>query len=267
MNQHVMRAETVLTVRQSDGRTLPQLLRDNAQVYGSQPALKSKRAGIWQAKTWLEIHRDVTLIARGLAALGLAQGEVLAFISENIEEQFVFELAALSLGAITVSVYPDASVDELGYVLEHSGAAMVVGEDQEQIDKIIECPPRLSTLRAVIHIDPRGLWNYNDARLISISHLKQLAVSFEDAAWVDRQISKAVQSDVAVYCYTSGTTGRPDLAQGSTECRLLTQSRLPACPPPSASRRCAAKMPALVSARTLSASLTPRRANTLSARS
>jgi long-chain acyl-CoA synthetase len=137
MNSHVMRAELVRAARQSDGRTLPQLLRDNAQVYGDEPALKSKRAGIWRTKTWQDIYQEVTFIARGLAALGLGRGEVLAFISENIEEQFVFQLAALSLGAITVSVYPDASVEELAYVLEHSGAAMAVGEDQEQVDKIL----------------------------------------------------------------------------------------------------------------------------------
>ena len=212
MNQHVMRAEMVHTSRQSDGRTLPQLLRDNAQIYGGRTALKSKRAGIWQAKTWQEIHEDVTLIARGLAALGLARGEVIAFISENIEEQFVFELAALSIGAVTVSVYPDASVDELAYVLEHSGAAMVIGEDQEQVDKIVECGTRLPAVRVVIYLDPRGLWNYDDGRLTSVSRLKQLAVPFEDAAWVDREISRALQSDVAVYCYTSGTTGRPKAA-------------------------------------------------------
>jgi len=200
MNQHVMRAEMVRTPRQSDGRTLPQLLRDNAQAYGSRPALKSKRAGIWRTKTWQEIYQEVTLTARGLAALGLARGEVLAFISENIEEQFVLELAALSLGAITVSVYPDASVDELAYVLEHSGAAMVVGEDQEQVDKIVECLMHQPAIRTVIYIDPRGLWNYDDTSLTSVSRLRELATSFEDAAWVHREISKAAQSDVAAYC-------------------------------------------------------------------
>ena len=80
MTSHVMRAEMVRATRQSDGRTLPQLLRDNSQVYGNRPALKSKRLGIWRTRTWLEIYFEVTFTARGLAALGLARGEVLAFI-------------------------------------------------------------------------------------------------------------------------------------------------------------------------------------------
>ena len=212
MTGHVLRAEMVRAPRQSDGRTLPQLLRDNAEAYGTMTALKSKRAGIWRTKTWQDIYGEVLLVARGLAALGLKRGEVLAFISENIEEQFVFELAALAIGAIAVSVYPDASVEELAYVLEHSSAAMVVGEDQEQVDKTIECLARQTSIRAVIYVDPRGLWNQSDARLTSVSRLRELAASFEDADWVDREISKGLQSDVAVYCYTSGTTGRPKAA-------------------------------------------------------
>jgi long-chain acyl-CoA synthetase len=212
MNRPVMRAETVQTPRQSDGRTLPQLLKANAENYSNRPALKSKRAGTWKTKTWQQTYQEVLLVARGLAALGLRRGEVLAFISENIEEQFVYQLAALSLGAISVSVYPDASADELCYALEHSGAAMAVGQDQEQVDKIMECLAAASGIRVVIYIDRRGLWNYADKRLVDASKLPELATQFEDAGWVDREIAKGVQSDVAVYCYTSGTTGRPKAA-------------------------------------------------------
>jgi len=212
MNRPVMRAELVQTPRQSDGRTLPQLLKANAETYSNRPALKSKRAGTWKAKTWQQTCQEVSLTARGLAALGLCRGEVLAFISENIEEQFVYQLAALSLGAITVSVYPDASADELAYALEHSGATMAVGQDQEQVDKILECLTAASGIRVVIYIDRRGLWNYADTRLVAASRLLELAAQFEDAGWVDREIAKGAQSDVAVYCYTSGTTGRPKAA-------------------------------------------------------
>jgi long-chain acyl-CoA synthetase len=212
MTGHVLRAEMVHATRQSDGRTLPQLLRDNAEAYGTTTALKSKRAGIWRTKTWQDIYREVALIARGLAALGLKRGEVLAIISENIEEQFFFELAVLAIGGIAVSVYPDASVEELAYVLEHSGAAIVAGEDQEQVDKTVACLARQTSIRAVIYVDPRGLWNPSDARLTSVSRLRELAASFEDADWVDREISKGLQGDVSVYCYTSGTTGRPKAA-------------------------------------------------------
>ena len=132
-------APIVKDKRCSKGKTLPQLLQSNAAEFADTPAVKSKRAGIWRSKSWSMLFDEVRLTARGLAACGLNRGDVLAFISENIEEQMIMQLAALSLGAITISVYPDATVDELEYIILNSGAVMIMGEDQEQVDKVLQC--------------------------------------------------------------------------------------------------------------------------------
>ena len=211
MTRHLFRAELVETVRKAEGRTLPQLLRDNAREFGDRIGLKSKRAGIWHGRSWAWMLQEVRLHARGLAALGLSRGEVLAFISENVEEQYLLELAALSIGAIAVSVYPDATADELGYALSHSGAVMVIGEDQEQVDKILACV-EASSVRRIVYLNGRGLWNYADPRLVSLKSLADMARTHQDDAWVDGEIAAGNASDVAVYCYTSGTTGRPKAA-------------------------------------------------------
>ncbi|WP_374633577.1 long-chain fatty acid--CoA ligase [Ferrovibrio sp.] len=205
----ILRATPVKDTRMAAGRTLPQLLRDRVREFGSRPAIRSKRAGIWRNRDWNDVNRLVRLCARGLAASGLKRGEVLALVSENLEEQFLLELGALCLGARTVSAYPDASVDELGYLLEHSEAAMVVGEDQEQIDKILTIMPRAPAIRAVFHIDGRGLWDYKVAALLSLETLLERGATHRDDAWLDAEIDLGQQEDVAVYCYTSGTTGRP----------------------------------------------------------
>lgn len=204
-----IRATPVEDARTAAGRTLPQLLRDRAREFADEPAIRSKRAGIWRNRNWSEVNRLVRLCARGLAASGLQRGEVLALVSENMEEQFLLELGALCLGARTVSAYPDASVDELGFLLEHSEAAMVVGEDQEQIDKILAIMPRAPAIRAVFHIDGRGLWEYKEPALASLESLLERGAEYIDDAWLDAEIDKGRQADVAVYCYTSGTTGRP----------------------------------------------------------
>lgn len=212
MTRHVLRAEQIVTPRRSEGRSLPQMLAANAQEFAARVALKSKRAGIWQTRTWISVYDETRLLARGLAALGLQRGEVLALVSENIEEQYLLELAALSLGAITVSIYPDATADELGYALGHSRAAMVVGEDQEQVDKILNCLDSAPSIRNVVYIDGRGLWNYAQPQLVSLATLRERAAGHESDAFVDAEIARGKATDVAVYCYTSGTTGRPKAA-------------------------------------------------------
>ncbi|MDQ8727464.1 AMP-binding protein [Bradyrhizobium sp. LHD-71] len=212
MSLAALKAEHVATERQSQGRTLPQILRDNANEFGERTALKSKRAGIWHTRSWEWVYDRVKCSARGLAALGLQRGEVLAIISENVEEQYLLELAAHAIGAITVSVYPDATADELGYALTHARAAMVVGEDQEQVDKILGCMTAATHVRRIIYFDGRGLWNYAEPKLVAIKTLLDAGNGHRDDAWVSGEIAAGAARNIAVYCYTSGTTGRPKAA-------------------------------------------------------
>lgn len=204
-----IRAVPVDDKRTAQGRTLPQLLRDRAREFPGHDAVVSKRAGVWRRRDWSDVMQQVRQYARGLAASGLGRGEVLALVSENLEEQFLLQLAALCLGARVVAAYPDASADELGYLLNHAQAVMVVGEDQEQIDKILAVMPQAPAIRTVVHIDGRGLWDYDAAVLMPIAALLEAGRSFRDDAWLDSEIDRGRQEDVAVYCYTSGTTGRP----------------------------------------------------------
>lgn len=209
---HQFRAAPVDDPRTSRGRTLPQLLRDRARDNGDADAIRSKRAGVWRGHSWRVLSEQARRCALGLAAAGLKRGEVLALITENREEQVVLQLGALCIGARTVCAYPDASNDEFGFILDHSEAVMVAGEDQEQIDKILEILPLTPRLRAIFYIDDRGLWNYEQPLLKSVEAMVAGGDGHQDQAWLDAEIDKASQSDVAVYCYTSGTTGRPKAA-------------------------------------------------------
>jgi long-chain acyl-CoA synthetase len=205
----VLRAVPVEDPRVSRGRTLPQLLRDQARDHGGRTAIRSKRAGVWRSLGWREVNHRVRRYAVGLAAAGLKRGEVIAFITENCEEQFMLQFAALSIGARTVCSYPDASIDELGFLLEHSGSVMLVGQDQEQIDKVLALPQEATQLRAVFYIEADGLWNYDVPQLAPLASILERDNSSTDDKWLDAEIDAQNQTDVAVYCYTSGTTGRP----------------------------------------------------------
>jgi long-chain acyl-CoA synthetase len=208
----VLRAVPVDDARVSRGRTLPQLLRDQARDRGTSVAIRSKCAGIWRGLDWNEVNRQVRRYAIGLAAVGLQRGEVIAFVTENCEEQYMLQIAALCIGARTVCSYPDASVDELGFLLEHSGSVMLVGQDQEQIDKVLALPCGATKLRRIFYIEDDGLWNYDAPELAPLASILERGEGFADDAWLDVQIDAQAQSDVAVYCYTSGTTGRPKAA-------------------------------------------------------
>lgn len=202
-------APKVALPRSSRGRTLPKLLRDNARDMPSAVAIRSKRNGIWRSTDWASLYAQVCKTAAALERLGLKSGQVICLISENRPEAWITQMAAVSLGAIATNVYPDAAREELAFVLQHSGACFALGEDQEQIDKILESGAAAETLERIVYIDRRGLWDYDDPRLIELSHACK---DITDTTFVTERISAAASGDVAVYCYTSGTTGKPKAA-------------------------------------------------------
>jgi long-chain acyl-CoA synthetase len=208
----VLRAVPVDDPRVSGGRTLPQLLRDRARDSDAGIAIRSKRAGVWRSLGLREVNQRVRRYAAGLAAAGLKRGEAIAFITENCEEQFMLQFAALSIGARTVCSYPDASIDELRFLLIHSGSVMLVGQDQEQVDKALAILPEAPELRTIFHIEGDGLWNYDAPQLAPLASILERGKDSTDDAWLDAEIDAQNQTDIAVYCYTSGTTGRPKAA-------------------------------------------------------
>jgi len=208
MSATLHRAVPVEDARTSRGRTLPQMLRDRAKESSGTVAIRSKRFGVWRGWTWGEINAAVRRYALGLAEAGIARGEVVAIVAENREEQFMLQLGALSIGARTACAYPDSVADEIGFLLEHSDAAIVIAEDQEQVDKVLALQRRLPNLRGIYYIEPRGLWHYDAPQLAPLTALEKHGTE-ADERWLDAAIDAAAQSDVAVYCYTSGTTGRP----------------------------------------------------------
>ena len=88
--------------------TFPHLLLSHATQRPTAPALREKEFGIWQTWTWADVARDVRHLACGLAALGLARGQNLAFVSDNRPNVYMGFAAVQSLGAVPIPLYQDA---------------------------------------------------------------------------------------------------------------------------------------------------------------
>src|SRR5881392_180922 len=186
--------------------TFPKLLIKNAERMASRTALREKKLGIWHETSWTAYRDDVRDFALGLLGLGVGRGDKVAILGDNRPFWVCAELAAQSIGAASVGLYQDSNLNEVAYVIDHCDAKVVVAEDQEQVDKILEMIGRLPKILAVVYDDPRGLRSYKHPLLMSLDSLKERGRAV-DPALFDTSVRAGNGEDLALICYTSGTTG------------------------------------------------------------
>jgi long-chain acyl-CoA synthetase len=191
--------------------TLPALLRRNAATIGTRPAVREKDRGIWRTFTWAQYYEEVRDLTLGLAAHGFKRGDKLSVIGDNRPRLYWAQLAAQSLGGIAVPVFQDSIASELAYVFAHAEVSVIVAEDQEQVDKVLSLKDQLPSLKLLVYDDPRGMRNYDSPLLRSFEEVQAAGrtLGFERAGYVEGEIDKGAPDDIALFAYTSGTTGRP----------------------------------------------------------
>lgn len=195
--------------------TIPKLVRSRAAEYGNrQIAMRKKDYGIWNEYTWEDVYEHVKNVANGLLALGFEKGDKVTIIGDNDPEWLWAEWAAQSLGGAAVGVYIDCIASEVKYYVEHSDSTFVFARDQEQVDKILEIYDQLPRLTKVIYWDERGLWFEDTSKAIDIKVLEETGQEYaqEHPDVFDELLSQGKADDIAVFCYTSGTTGQPKAA-------------------------------------------------------
>src|SRR5699024_5286577 len=146
-------------------------------------------------------------------------------------EWLIAELAAQSLGAAVVGIYPTSIGSELTHVLAVSRARVVVAEDQEQVDKLLAMDPDPADGVLVEHIvfyDPHGLEQYDHPMLREFTAVEDAGREFGAGReeWLDEEIARSEPEALAVICTTSGTTSKPKLAELSHANLLSMAQRL-----------------------------------------
>jgi long-chain acyl-CoA synthetase len=191
--------------------TLPQFLLKNAREHPTAPALREKEKGIWQEWSWAEYAARVRAFALGLVGLGFGRDDKLAILSDNRPPVYAAMVAAQAVGGVPVPVFQDAIAREIQYVIDHADAKIVFAEDQEQVDKILDLKGSLPKVTRVIYEDPKGLRHYTDPLLMSLTKLEELGrkLDGERPGLFEELVRSTKPQDVALICYTSGTTGTP----------------------------------------------------------
>ncbi len=152
----------------------------------------------WTAKQTAE---QVRAVAKGLVACGVEPGERVALMAHTGLDWMIADLAILSAGAVTVPVYETSSAEQLGWILEDSGAVVVIVESDDLRALHATVADRAPACRHVFTIEPLD-------DLPGLDRLAELGALVDDGE-IDRRVMALGPDDLATVIYTSGTTGRP----------------------------------------------------------
>ena len=204
-------------------------------LYGQQPpeiepghrnALDMFRAGLAQEPdgvavryfdgvlTRAELDAQSDALASGLLAHGVAPGDRVAAYLQNVPQFLVVLLAAWKAGAVMVSVNPMSRARELTYLLEDSGARVLVSLESLYDEVARDVVPG-SAVELVLTTSELEHQTRHDPRLFAGVERRRHEGTADLAAFIDEhrgQVPPPVTlgpEDVAFLTYTSGTTGVP----------------------------------------------------------
>ncbi|MCB9797871.1 MAG: AMP-binding protein [Alphaproteobacteria bacterium] len=189
--------------------TLPGLLAQRAAEHPARVAIREKRLGLWQERSWADYWRAVQISGRALQALGVQPGEAVAILSDNRPEWIYSDLGAQLIGARAVGIYQTNPADDVAYIVNHSGAKVLIVEDQEQLDKALEIREQIPGVEVVLLIDPKGSRGVDDPRLRHWAPVQAEGERLLSADWGAERLAALDPEAPTMVVYTSGTTGPP----------------------------------------------------------
>jgi fatty-acyl-CoA synthase len=172
------------------------LLERAADVFADKIAISYRDRQL----TYRQFKETSTRVGRALLASGIGPGDRVAYLMPNLPEMLIAHVAVPLVGAMLVAINTRLSGTEISYILEHSGASLLVA-DSELLPAVASHLSDLPHLREVVVADdigagiPEGTTSYQE--FLSRGSDEPLEYRVDDE---HRPIS---------INYTSGTTGRP----------------------------------------------------------
>ena len=169
---------------------LAQDLSEKAQTFGPKTAIQFNN----QRTSFSELDRHVKKAAEVLISFNIRKGDRVAFLLPKGLHFIEYYLAALSLGAIALPLNPAYRAEEISYFLSDSECSLVILD----VEKKVELESALSQIPGleVLVVDQKI------SKIFSHTPLSKESPIEKGLSYPTRG------EDVAMLCYTSGTTGR-----------------------------------------------------------
>lgn len=205
----VLSAAPTTSTSASDA-TVVRRFRTRVESQPDRPALRHHTGEGWKHIDWGEYGAQVEQVAAGLTTLGIEHGDRIGLLSGNRPEWHIADLAILSIGGVTVPVYPTSSSSQVAYVLRDSGSRLCFVDSADQLSKVLLHLAELPDLELIVGLVPFPGFD-RDEVMIDLDRLRERGRSAlaEQPDTVARRAALLASDDLATLVYTSGTTGPP----------------------------------------------------------
>ena len=187
-------------------KTLPGWIQHWAQQAPNREAIYDRVGkGQWRPLTWEAYWDRVAAIGKGLLALGVQKGDVIAIIGNNRTDWVCCQFGAKAIGAIVAPIYVTNTVEQVAYIVSHSGAKVAIADGAELLQKYLDA--EVQGLMSCDHYITMDAVDGSSEKVKSLEELIALGEG-QDAAF-QAAFGGLEPDDVTMLIFTSGTTGLP----------------------------------------------------------
>ncbi|RZJ43411.1 MAG: long-chain fatty acid--CoA ligase, partial [Chryseobacterium sp.] len=176
------------------------IISKNAEKHSFKSAVGFKKKEGWKELSWKKFSEIIFKTANALKNNGVEENDKVAIYADNSAEWMIFDLAAMSIGAITVPIYSTNNAEQAEYIINDSQSKAVLVGNQAQYDACFEIVQKENSLQTII-VSKKAVWVKKEHTFYLEDFIAKSSSKLE--------IVKKEFDDLATIIYTSGTTGTP----------------------------------------------------------
>ena len=179
--------------------TIPSMLRRTECMFGHKEIVSRRPDRSIERSNYMQALSRARRLASGLEKLGVTRGDRVATLCWNHLRHLEAYFGVPSSGAVLHTLNLRLHIDELAYIAEHAGDRVLIVD--HSLSPLAQELRRRVALEHVIVIRESPEMTLPDGMI----DYEAVVVSGEP----DYQYPELPESEAAMMCYTSGTTGRP----------------------------------------------------------